>query len=227
MKGKRILFVEGPDDQHSIWAICEHYQLPETFGVEIPDGKGKINRKAKPTELGGVDNVLKALDFNVIEGSSAIECVGVVLDADQNLAVSWGKVATILRRAGYANVPLSPDVAGTIVTQEFLPKVGVWLMPDNQLHGALEDFLAYLVPDADTNELWAQAVKCSDEILCEVAEGQRFSAIHLCKARIHSYLAWQKECGKPFGQAITAKYLQADKPECRVFVAWLERLFVA
>jgi hypothetical protein len=30
------LLVEGKNDQHVIWALCEQYQLPETFSVEVP-----------------------------------------------------------------------------------------------------------------------------------------------------------------------------------------------
>ena len=44
----------------TIWAICEHFKVEETFTVGIPDRTGTINRKAKPTELGGIDNVFKA-----------------------------------------------------------------------------------------------------------------------------------------------------------------------
>jgi hypothetical protein len=32
--------------------------------------------------------------------------------------------------------------------------------------------------------------------------------------------------GRPFGQAITAKHLQAENPYCEKFVEWLKRLFV-
>ena len=100
-------------------------------------------------------------------------------------------------------------------------------MPDNKIgRGMLEDFLSFLIPDKDTNQVWAKAVKCSQEVLNEVAEENRFGEIHLSKAQIHAYLAWQKECGKPFGLSITAKYLQADNPNCEKFVNWLKRLFV-
>jgi hypothetical protein len=28
--------VEGKNDRHVIWALCQQYQLPETFSVEVP-----------------------------------------------------------------------------------------------------------------------------------------------------------------------------------------------
>lgn len=225
-KENRILFVEGADDQHTIWAICEHFKIEETFTVEIPDRTGKINRKAKPTELGGIDNVLKATQLNLIAGSSAIDYLGIVIDADQDLNSRWRSVLNILNKAGYTNLPDLPDANGTIITQDYLPTFGIWIMPDNQIRGMLEDFLEFLVPDKDKNEIWTKAVKCSQEILDEIAEEKRFSKIHLSKAKIHAYLAWQDDPGKPFGTAITAKYLKADNPHCNKFVEWLNRLFV-
>ena len=80
---------------------------------------------------------------------------------------------------------------------------------------------------AQFNPIWAKAVKCSREVLDEIEEEKRFGNIHLSKAQIHAYLAWQRECGKPFGLSITTKYLQTDNPNCEKFVEWLKRLFVA
>lgn len=226
-KETRILFVEGADDQHTIWAICEHFNIEETFIVEIPDRAGKINRKAKPTELGGINNVLKATQLNLIAGSSAVERLGIVIDADDDLISQWKDVKKILKKAGYINLPDSPESDGTIIEQDYLPTFGIWIMPDNVVtRGMLEDFLEFLVPDKENNPLWKKAVDCTKEVLEEINEEKRFSEIHLSKAKIHAYLAWQKDCGVPFGLSITKKYLQADNIECQKFVSWLNRLFV-
>jgi hypothetical protein len=91
----------------------------------------------------------------------------------------------------------------------------------------LEDFLEFLVPDKDNNALWKRAVDCTNEVQKNIEEEKRFSDIHLSKAKIHAYLAWQKDCGVPFGLSITKKYLQADNPRCQDFIDWLNRLFVA
>ena len=225
----RILFVEGADDQHSIWAICEHYRVEETFSVEVPDGEGKIPKKGKTqkSELGGIDNVLKATRLNLDAGSSAMERLGIVIDADQDLNSQWQKVRNILEKVGYINLPDSPDSDGTIIEQDFLPTFGIWIMPDNIVtRGMLEDFLEFLVPDKENNALWKKAIACTEEILDEIEEEKRFADIHLSKAKIHSYLAWQKDCGVPFGLSITKKYLQAENPNCEKFVEWLKRLFV-
>lgn len=223
----RILFVEGTDDLHTISAICKQLEVEENFRIIIPDSEGKIpKRNAPQNELGGIDNVLKAARLNLTIGSSAVENLGIVIDADENLDSRWQAVLSILEKAGYKNLPALPDFNGTIVKQNFLPTFGVWIMPDNRIHGMLEDFLEFLVPDKDYNEVWKKAVKCSQEVLDEIAKEKRFSEIHLSKAKIHAYLAWQDEPGKPFGTAITAKYLETHSPHCKKFVEWLNHLFV-
>lgn len=223
----RILFVEGVDDLHTISAICEQHKVEETFKIIVPDGEGKIpQRNARPGEVGGIDNVLKASRLNLTAGSSAIERIGIVIDADENLGARWQKVKSILEKANFTNLPDLPESAGTIISQNFLPTFGIWIMPDNQISGMLEDFLEFLVPDKDENPIWVKAAKCSQEVLNEIEAEKRFSETHLSKAKIHAYLAWQTEPGKPFGTAITAKYLQAENPRCQNFVEWLNRLFV-
>jgi hypothetical protein len=221
---KRLLFVEGADDFHAIMAILEHHQVEETFSVIIPDSSGKIPKNPKPTALGGIDNVFKAIDVFLIDDSSS-ERIGIVIDADEDLNARWQKVVSILTKAGYDNEKISalPNAEGTIIKQDDLPIFGVWIMPDNQTQrGFLETFLAFLVDEKDDS--WQKAKSC----VANLTEKPfvKPNTDHTIKAEIYTYLAWQKEPGKPFGQAITAKYLQADNPHCEKFVNWLKRLLV-
>ena len=45
------------------------------------------------------------------------------------------------------------------------------------------------------------------------------------KAEVHSWLAWQGEPGKPYGQAMMARYFQHDAAVAARFVAWFRRLY--
>ena len=209
----KILLVEGKDDENVDKHIWKSFNLAKAF--EIKDKEG-------------IENVLEETDSTLVDGNADV-CLGIVIDADQDLNIQWQRITGILRKADYDNerIPDNPDANGTIIKQEFKPTFGVWVMPDNVTNrGMLEDFLEFLVPDKETNPIWAKAVKCSREVLEEIEEDKRFGGIHLSKAQIHAYLAWQKECGKPFGLSITAKYLQTDNPNCEKFVEWLKRLFV-
>ena len=207
MAGKSLLLVEGIDDRHVVYAIRDAHGIDEkAFKVE---------------DKQGIDNLFEGFELNLIEGSSSIARIGIVIDADIDLKARWQKTLRVLERAGYGNMPAAPDPEGFIIRQEFKPTVGVWIMPDNRLHGMLEDFLRYLVPDG--SKLWAKAVEATGEAL--LIDEETFSEIHLAKARIHTFLAWQKEPGKPFGTAITARYLRADAPESHKFAEWLRQLF--
>ncbi|HYG36132.1 MAG TPA: DUF3226 domain-containing protein, partial [Clostridia bacterium] len=112
---------------------------------------------------------------------------------------------------------------GTIVVpppNTLLPRVGLWLMPNNQTNGILEDFLRFLVPTP--NPLLEHAQQSIDTI----PNGHRsFTTNDEPKALIHTWLAWQQEPGRPFGTAITARYLDAGVPQATDFVNWLRQLF--
>jgi hypothetical protein len=165
----------------------------------------------------GIDNLLDTL-YLELEGSG-LEILGILVDADTDLQARWQSLHDILTRAGYA-VPAHPVPAGTILHDENKPTVGIWLMPDNHLPGMLEDFAAMLIPDGDV--LLPYARECVQQL-----PEKRFSDVLHAKADIHTWLAWQREPGKPFGTAITAHYLNPESAQAQVFINWLRALFVA
>jgi AAA15 family ATPase/GTPase len=61
--------------------------------------------------------------------------------------------------------------------------------------------------------------------LANSAKNLFYGRPELKKGRIYTYLAWQKEPGKPLGQAITARYLDAAQPKAKEFADWLLLLF--
>jgi hypothetical protein len=124
---------------------------------------------------------------------------------------------------GYEDVPDNPAPDGTILDPpdgKFLPRVGIWVMPDNQGKGILEDFLQFLVPEGSRLSEHAK----SSVAAIPVSE-RRFSQLTEPKAIIHTWLAWQEEPGKPLGTAITARYLDPGVAQVDVLVSWLKRLF--
>jgi hypothetical protein len=206
MTAKLVLMVEGLDDEHVVKNICGQRQL------------GKIER-IHP--YGGKDPLIEGIDVRLKE--SDIGALGIILDADTDLHARWQAVASRLSAAGYADVPATPAPEGTVIespSDSLLPRVGIWLMPDNQTPGILEDFLHFLVPTGDG--LLAHV----DQAIASIPIGQRrFSELREAKARIHTWLAWQEEPGKPFGQAISARYLDPNLPAANIFAGWLQRTF--
>lgn len=211
MEAKKILLVEGDDDEHVFKHLC---------GVR---GIGRID-KIIPT--GGVEKLLESYSTR-LKASEEGTIIGVVLDADTDLASRWQSLRNRLINKGYEHVPESPVPEGTIleppadgVQSCVLPRVGIWIMPDNQTSGILEDFLLFLVPEGSQ---LLEHVKSSVE---NIPEGERyFSKLAEPKAVIHTWLAWQKEPGKPYGTAITARFLDPMVTQADTLVSWLNRLF--
>jgi len=205
------LLVEGKNDRHVIWALCQQYQLPETFSVEVPQEEGTEGVEAL---LNGLPERLKA---------EKLRTLGIVVDADRNLSARWQSLKDKLSSIGYRDIPQFPPPEGWVCapSDPYLPRVGVWLMPDNQLPGMLEDFVAYLIPPGDTLHPKAEAIL--QEL--EQAGLNRYTLIHHPKALIHTWLAWQKTPAMPMGQAITAQVLSCDCPIALIFIEWLKHLF--
>ncbi len=72
--------------------------------------------------------------------------------------------------------------------------------------------------------LWVHAESAVDSI---PADERRFPAVQTAKAKLHTFLAWQEEPGKPIGQAVTAKYLNPNAPQAAEFIQWLRALFIS
>jgi hypothetical protein len=94
-------------------------------------------------------------------------------------------------------------------------------MPNNQLPGMLEDFVAHLIPPDDGLRPKAELV------LQEIEEMgiNCYTLVQRPKALIHTWLAWQSTPGMPMGQAITARVLKENSVIAFLFREWLEFLF--
>src|SRR6266403_553733 len=93
----RILLVEGADDLHVISSLLQHHGIPEIFEIQ---------------QKGGIDRILELLPVQL--KASGIETVGIVVDADVEIANRWTAIRAIFERDGFVNVPTEPDEAGTV-----------------------------------------------------------------------------------------------------------------
>lgn len=200
----KVLLVEGVDDCHVVMALCAAHRVPETFGLY---------------ECNGDTNVLKRLNALIVRPNHP-QVIGVMLDADSpSLEGRWESIKSKLSHYSY-KLPQNPDINGTIVNgTEDEPKLGFWLMPNNQISGKLEDFCAEL---AEQKSL-AFAKECVEQAQEEGAT--TFKALDMSKAIIHTYLSWQDEPGRPLGQAITKQALRPSTEIAIRFTDWLKLLF--
>ena len=208
MRNRKILLVEGVDDEHVMKHICGNHGIPDLDEIR---------------QHGGAPKLLESIPVR-IKASEEGDVVGVIIDADTDMHSCWRSIRGRIVEIGYRHVPDQPAPDGTILDPPegtLLPRFGVWIMPDNRTDGILEDFLRFLVPQP--NVLFDHV---NDSVAAIPGGERRFRQPEdEPKAIIHTWLAWQRDPGKPFGTAITARFLDPNVAEALVLVLWLRRLF--
>lgn len=198
---EQLLLVEGKNDLHVFWNIFEKHSVNQSFKPEGKDG----------------DGIYKSIPIYL---KTDVSTIGVVIDADENINAKWDKLKNIFEASGYV-LPETPIQSGTVIKKNDYPTIGVWIMPDNNANGMLEDFVKQLVPSDDS--LMDYVEKSLDKI--ETEGVNKYKAIHKSKARIHTWLAWQETPGTPMGLAIKKTFLDTNKELCLKFVDWINELF--
>lgn len=202
----RLIF-EGPDDKHVVMSLLYNHEHNGSRLDEVFAAKDK----------GGIDNLVGTLREEL--GATDLGNLGVVLDADADVSRQWARVSRVLAEYGCNVVPPIPDMNGTIVETNDGKRIGIWVMPDNQNAGAVEDFIAALIAEGD--QLWPKAQTDVDAI---PTEHRRFRNVHISKARVHTWLAWQEQPGIRMGQTFRIGCLDPQHPRAQAFVNWLKRL---
>lgn len=223
MPYKKRLLVGGPDDAHVLRNLLRHHSIPCVLATPAPTPiQDEVTQDAIAIEImGGKDVLIGSLPLVLNRGE--LEQLAIIVDADSDLMARWRSVCQVLSKQGTVSLPETPESQGTVVEMEqplHQVTVGIWIMPDNQLPGTLENFIACLVPAGDA--LWERARQCVNEI---PAADRRFPPERQSKAEIHTWLAWQEEPGKPLGQAVTARHLDTQAPHAQQLVGWLRRVF--
>lgn len=201
----KVLLVEGDSDCHVVMSLCKAHAVPESFGIY---------------QCGSDVGVLKRLNALIIRPDPP-QVIGIMLDADNpSLTGRWNSIQSKLGHYSYV-FPNIPDPDGTILESAANePRLGVWLMPNNQASGMLEDFCAELAEPEALNF----ARQCVDQ--AQANHVSTFKASHRSKAVIHTYLAWQDEPGSPLGRAITRQALRPHGDIAIRFTTWLRCLFL-
>ena len=195
----KVLLVEGVNDKHVVRNLRQRLAPTLTFDC---------------LDKGGIDNLLKAIPLEI--KAPGRRTVGIMADANENVPARWRAIADRLSGAGVPP-PDALDRKGVIIQGK--PRVGVWLMPDNDQPGELEDFVVKLVPECDP--VWPRARKYIEDIPRDESKFREHKAV---RAKLYAWLATREE-PQQMGTAIGAGSLVADPPAAEDFVNWLRRLF--
>ena len=216
----RMLLVEGRSDEQVVLHICNRHS---SFSVEGELGSEYVELNYKPSlsfsvAVMGSDSELLTDLRNQLSPPRTPQVVRIIMDADDNIAERWDDIKKRIARVGI-DLPANPNPEGTIVSTQGLPRVGVWIMPDNQSSGALEDFARQMLPDGDP--VWPLSQEYIEGI---PQEHRRFSERNTLKAQFYAWLATRRQPGL-MGAAVGAEDLDIDGALCQRFIVWLEELF--
>ena len=200
----RLLLVEGPDDQHVVRHLWER-RHGRGLPFQIP-------------LRGGIEGVIESIrDEARALGRQAL---GILVDANDSPATRWQAVSDRLASVGI-QTPAAPHPNGTVIdATDDTPRIGIWLMPNNQSPGELEDFVAQMIPDNDP--VWP----LSQDYIGRIPEEHReFNENKTSTAEVYAWLA-TREDPRQMGAAIGARDLDIGGDLCTSFTDWLDRLFV-
>ena len=198
---KPLLLVEGLSDLHFVNHIYKKSRLSFYWKIEYHNG---------------IQPVLDQLKVTSNKRGNAK--IGVIVDADDDIKERWSNVIGQLRHLGDSDPKMDPN--GTIIDQiEGYPQIGIWIMPDNESSGELEDLVIEMIPHDDV--VWPLSKAYVDSI-CE--DNRKFKSRKIDRAKLYAWLAVRK---KPphIGTAIRDGDLDINTARCIAFVAWLKRLY--
>lgn len=217
---EKLLLVEGDFDKYFIGELIR--QTPNEAGNVVIEPFKKKHEIGLKADEQGIYSLLRNLPV-ILRATDPDHILGIVVDADINSSGRWQRIRKILTDAGYENLPDTFPNGLIIPTNDILPRFGLWIMPDNQEEGVIENFIRELIHEQDKLQPEVDAALHT----LQTKELQLFTNVHRPKAFIRTWLAWQEKPEMSFGVAISKRVLTTDADLCRRFVNWLNLLFNA
>ena len=205
------LHVEGTNDRHTICHVLirrgidyDQEPWPESFPVI--------------KEIGNRDELIEGVDVAV--SLSNHKSIGFVLDANSSVQDRWKAISSRLSKVGIDPPDEIPRKGFIGEAPKYDARVGVWIMPDNQREGTLEQFLYTLIEDGEPLLPHArESTELAKQLNASFSENDKNKAV------LHAWLAWQKTPGLPYGSAIRARYFRDDSSAALGFVNWFRETF--
>jgi hypothetical protein len=200
------LFVEGPDDGAVVNALV-HKRL----GVDL----SKRPHLVRATDRGGGD-VWALGQFDAFVTTARPEArVGVIVDRDGPENDKWPAVRDRLRRLG-GSVD-DPTEGGAIVGGRY----GIWMWPDNGSHGALETFVAEIVPASPALAYAEEASRIAREV-----HGAEYEAGHARKAALKVRSVWRDASAAGGYGHLVRNLPLVETAASKAFLSWFVALYL-
>lgn len=213
----QLLYVEGSNDKWVVISLLEEYGHKDIINVQ---------------NIGSCEQAINAFELKV-SNPVETERIGLIVDADDKIDKRCKGIVKAFENNG---ITITDDelmqengfVADVMNQSGATIKVGVWIMPNNNDEGMLEDFLFNKI-ETD-NVLFA----CVEPVLQDLEDkatsdsnlkNLMYKPVHRKKAKIHSYMSWSNPPDLSMGMAIHKKIFSRTSEEEKLFKAWLCDLY--
>lgn len=217
-KSKHLLLVEGINDKSFFEEFCKRNGL-DTQVTVAPPRDLDAQKNSKQAAINHLPLLLKQLQ------DGQLERLGLIVDADQ-IADGNGfdntvkQVSNALAAEGFATPPKRLPKGGLAFTHpDGLPDFGLWVMPDNQNEGILEDWIGQSLHQ-DEQVLFDHA-----RVTVQALKSPRFKPIRQRKAEIATWLAWQANPGEGLYYAFKDKLLEPGSALYLGLREWFDEIF--
>lgn len=193
---KRMFILEGKTDEIVVRSVLEKLEI---LNVEFK-------------RCNGIENLLKV--FPVLIKESDMRSIGIIVDANNSLEGRWQSIRDKLRNSDLGiELPETPCHHGTV--RKFGDQfIGVWVMPDNQRCGELEDFVAELIPEGNVWKLACDYIESAKDKVARVSKS---------KSLVYAWLAVVAP-GMQIGTAFKTGKLKLDTENYTNFENWIKAL---
>lgn len=198
-----MILVEGNNDEHFIYNLCSRLNFSPVFKVKNCESIELLYKKLQ-AEL----------------DSDRTQPLGIIVDSDENIESRKSEIQKLVKPY-YSLTSSDFTPYGLVFNPGNEPKFGVWIWPDNQKNGILEDLYLDLVQDHDA--LLEESKRVVENL--KTIEPWRFKKQHKSKAIVHTWLAWQDNPGSPIGSSVQRTTIVINKPVIDNFKTWLTSLY--
>jgi hypothetical protein len=181
----KLLLVEGSHEEKFFSRLTRNMGLLDTIQVRQVGGKNLFKPNVK--------------NIRSYDGFHQVESIGIIRDADDSFTDTFNSVQEALRGATLPTPLRSMEFVGNA------PRVGVFIAPDNQKNGALENLCLATVEGDPVLDCVEDYFECLKRI-------QKIDHPHPSKARVQVYLAKEPDGDIHMGIAAERDVWKWDSP---------------
>lgn len=219
-----ILLVEAQSDKDFIERLLENerqhnpdFLINVSVEVAIPTDFDKNERTNKNAVLKQLPIILKSMN------DGRINRLGIIIDMDSEsndpFTLNINQIERALDGMFKLRQCTNYNQGLEFVSTEYDYPIGVWLMPNNNMEGYLETWIASCISDKQTSH-YDKA-----EQFVETFQAGHFSQTALTKAKVYTWLAVQPKPRNDLRQVLNKGLIDTKSTHYQNFIAWLLKTF--